>query len=236
MATLFGNYDPLTKTSFRKVPANSKFEANFPEGVEMTMKAFFFRAASDAGTEKQFLVTYGVPKGKSEERAYDCHACAPLIGAALFSRKAGEWVAESFNPAVMVYGQFGHPPDAQFVAIGPRRMGVELTLNYGGQGEYTTTAAILVPWRGDFTEAFWTTMADRYEDCKFSKLPCYKYTKKMHFIAGTNPEYFDISLESSGTNITGTEPPQRIRVSGIETLQFASGKYERTQGARPTHD
>lgn len=217
------------------MPSDSELSATgFQAGAEITVKPFFSQAALDAGSEKVFFLTYAVPQGKPDDvETFGCHACAPLIGATLFSRKDGKWIVESSNPSVMLYGQFGEPPEAKMIKIGPNRTGVELNLTYGGQGEFTTTAAILVPWHAGFTKAFWTTLSGRYEDCKFTKLPCYQYTKQMQFVGGKNPDYFDMVLKSSGTDIQHSEPPKRVRVSKVERWRFLNGKYLPGNG---THD
>jgi hypothetical protein len=238
MAALFGNYDRVTKTSSTTIPSDSKLsEWDFQPGAEIAAKSFFTQATTEAGITKVFLLTYAIPKTKSADGdMYHCHACAPLIGAALFSQKGGNWIVENFNASVMIYGQFGEPPEAELIKIGRNRVGVKLNMTYGGQGAYTTTAAILVPWHRSFTEAFWTTLSDRYEDCNFSKLPCYKYTKQMQFVAGKNPDYFDIILKSSGTEIEHSEPPKVIPVSKIERLQFLDGKYVPSLGGKGADD
>ncbi len=238
MLSLYGNVGPVTQNptgqnSLWTVASDSASDpdGNFVPGTTVMVKPFFTATAVDGGVEKVFLLTYAILRKTNPKTAkvmFGCHACAPLIGMATFVRGEGGWKRESLGRDVTLYGQFGGPPDAKLVQIGQNRMGVELSMIYGGQDEFTDTVSLLVPWAGKVTRAFFATTSDRFDGCETgSSVPCYSYSRKLEFVPGENPDYFDILLILSGTEVTDSEPIRKIPVTGTERWRFSQGKYTR---------
>ena len=92
MKTLYGNYDPLAHTSTFRLTKTFP-HTFFDKPGKVDARAFLTTGAKDTGAMKVFVLTFGVPHGSPE---FDCHACAPVIGAAVFAKKdGGAWAVES---------------------------------------------------------------------------------------------------------------------------------------------
>jgi hypothetical protein len=144
-----------------------------------------------------------------------------------FSFDGNQWtlIASSKNP--LVFGQWGLPPDASSLKIGLNRWGVKLQISGGGQGETSVVIALFVPWKGTFDAALKRWMADDDAgDCEPGGLPCYANHKDKKFVAGPDPNYSDILLTLSGTEMTEEMPFRIHAVSGVERLRFENGKYK----------
>lgn len=222
MKSLYGNFDPVSGVSTASVAADSARSSFFALEDKILVRPFSVSGVKDLNSTKVFVLTYAVPDSKS----FNCHLCAPLIDAAAFVRAKNEWSLESVGKGVVVFGQWGSPPDVRVVRIGPRHQGIELTSTYSGQGEITTWASILVPWKGDIREALNTEIGGAYDDCHdVGTAPCYRHQRKIKFVKGTNPEYDDVVLTRSGTTLTKEAPYKAIDASEVQCGHFFDGKY-----------
>ena len=107
MKALYGNYDAAKKSSTFRL--TKKFPNTFfdkPGKVEVP--EFLAAGAMDLGAMKVFVLTYAVPAAAPE---FSCHACAPVIGAAIFVKKGDAWAVESAERAY----------DVLEIGAGPRK-------------------------------------------------------------------------------------------------------------------
>jgi hypothetical protein len=226
MKMFYGNYNAKTQTSVASLPREkSSFPAAGDE--QMTVRTFFNAFSGDAGTQSFVLVTYAVP---TTGQTFDCHACAPTIGMAIFSQKGLKWTVDASSSAITSSGGWGKPPtDIQLVQIGPNRRAVKFIDVGGGQGQTTAVLQFLIPWNGTVTLGLERIIAD--DDggaCNPDQgLPCYANHRTVTFIPIDKAEYDDVELELTGTDFTGTEVTStRVReVRGLEILKFENGKY-----------
>lgn len=119
---LYHQYDPATRTAQWICPA-SKEQAQgregWPCGKEYTPVAIsdlLMAQLSEGNSLRTYVLTSAVPA--HAPMGYDCHACAPAIGAAVFEWTQGHWIVQSMNPAVGFYGSWGDPPGLDFVTVG----------------------------------------------------------------------------------------------------------------------
>jgi hypothetical protein len=223
MKSLYGNFDPSANASVSSVAANGAKSSFFDPAEKLDVHPFSVIGAKDSDTTKIFLLTYATPDTKS----FGCHACAPLIDMAVFVQTKNEWSIESVGKGIVVFGQWGNPPDVRAVRIGPRRIGIELTMTFQGQGESTTLVSILAPWKGEVREALRTEIADSDEGmCEDgATLPCYRRQRIIKFVKGADPEYDEVVVTLSGTTLTKEAPYKAIAVSEVQRGHWSEGKY-----------
>lgn len=237
MSTLFGNYDAGKQLSYYDVPKSAVIDlhgSSFERGDDIEVRPFWIASTKEGDTRRVILLTYAVPSTKDYAPAFEgdepfsCHACAPLIGAAVLVESEPGWKVESSRTAVTQSGGWGRPPDSvRIVHVGPRRIGIEITDTDTGQGQTTSSKTLLVPWEGKINEALVRVVRDDDKGmCGKDSLPCYSNRKKPVFVSGTNPDYYDVVLTLSGTDITESDPIIRKHVHGTERLQFRNGTYE----------
>jgi hypothetical protein len=217
---MFGNFDPYTKSALSRVPEGAASDPNFAHKDEIRARPFFVQDATENGVHKYFMLTWAKPAGQP----FDCKGCAPLISAAVLVPGEGGWKIESIGRAVLAFGDYGKPPEAQLVQIGPQNYGFLLRVT-SSQEKTTTAEALLVPWQQSVEEAMRTVVADTNQGDCGGAYPCFGNWRALKFAPGTNPDYYDISLTLSGTDMSA-KPPYRIqKVSGAERLRFENGKY-----------
>jgi hypothetical protein len=223
MKALYGNYDPAKKTStFRltKIFPSTFFD----KSGKVEVHTFLTAGAIDAGAMKVFVLTYALPEGP---RPFDCHACAPLIGAAVFAKKDGAWAVESSNRAFDVLGGWGGPPQAKMVRAGPDRAGFELMPGSTNQGETVGSIMILLPWKGGIRQAFDAeTESTEATDCGDGMGECRDKQAEVSFARGANPDYDDIVVTISATE-TSARTGKDLKVHRVQKWRFSDGKYVR---------
>lgn len=223
MTDLYGNYHAPDGLSLVASPSDPS--------QKLDVRAFFLAVIPDSGEQEVLLATYAVP----DEGTFNCHACLPLIGAALLRKSAVGWTREAFEPPSFMFGEGGEPPDATLVQFGPHRYGIELedTGDHGGRS-YAETALFL-PWNGGFSDAFYrTTMEDTSSDesgCGPSENKthdggpiCFAYHTELKFVSGSRPDYYDLVIKTSGTRL---DPSGKVvDASRIGRFQLIDGKYQ----------
>lgn len=221
MRTMFGNFDPVIKSSLSQVPAGaSDSNSNFTPNEEIRVRPFFVQDVNENGVRKVYLLTWAKPAGQP----FDCKGCAPLISAAVFIHGPDGWKPESLGRAVLAYGDFGKPPEARLVEIGPQTHAFLLRVT-SVQEQTTVGEALLIPWKGTIQEAMRAVVADSNQGNCGGAYPCYSNQRELKFVPGPDPQYSDIVLTLTGTDMP-PNPPYKIHlVSGSERLRFQDGKY-----------
>ncbi len=220
MRTLFGNFDPVIKASLYRVPEGGVQDANFAHKDEIRVRPFFVQETTEDGVRKYYMLTWAKPAGQP----FDCKGCAPLISAAVFVPANNAWQLESVNRASSVFGDFGKPPEAQLVQIGPQHHALLLRVT-SSLANTTTKEALLVPWKGTVQEAMHTTAADTNQGDCGGAYPCYGFQRDLKFVPGSTSVYDDIILTLSGTDMSPKAPFRVHKVSGTERLRFQDGTY-----------
>lgn len=221
MNALYGNYDVTAGASTSVATVKGEDYINFPPGEKITVKPFFVLISTVTG--EAFLATYSVPATGE----FDCHACAPIVGLAVFEKSGASWkVAASEKPDI-IFGQYGNPPTAQLFQFGQRHSGIQLSDTDGGQGVVDTQVMLMVSWNGGFSPA-WSGLVSS-DDSMYcgpqATSPCYGYKVDLKFEKGANPEYDDLIATTTGTDLTDDATPVIKNVAGVQHLHFADGKY-----------
>ncbi len=223
MKSLYGNFDPLTQTSVSGLPTGAEKDSFFRDVKQIQAQPFYTAQTHDSGSSKVFLATYS---GSLD--GYNCHGCSPIIGMAAFVKTSGGWVVESSTKTALFFGEWGMPPEARILRIGPDHVGVELQFISSHQGQWVRPVSILVSWKGEIGEALSGIFGDtnRGGQCGGEDmLPCYENHTEVTFVKGTNPGYDDIVLTPSGTKLSDKPPYRVVQASGIERREFSDGKY-----------
>jgi len=224
MAMFYGNFDGSRQTSTVTFSSTDSVRIH---GEPMTVRPLFHKLSSDAGRQSFVLLTYAVPRSDEE---YYCHACAPTLGMAVFTKKEGsDWILTASNRAITDAGGFGKPPrNVELVEIGTNRQAVQIK-DIDEGGERTTALLILVPWNDTISLALERIIDENDEGmCGPKGLPCYSNRRTVAFLRNPNAEYFDVELRLTGTDLPVSDSPRVWRareVSGVEILKFENGKY-----------
>ena len=230
MKMFYGNYDLVREVSITTLPKDITSLPG-PGDEQVTIRMLFSSVIGDSDAHSFVLLTYAVP---SRDETYYCHACAPVIGMAIFSKEGLQWKMEASNRAVALAGAFGKPPrDIRLVHIGPRQRAIRILYTDLGNGEKTSVLQLLIPWKGTVGLGFERVIDDDDKgNCGPGSggLACYANHRTLAFVHGENVEYYDLDLKLAGTDLPlpDTTPVTRARkVSALEIFKFDRGKYVR---------
>lgn len=238
MKALYGNYDPDWRAS--TITLDNRDDGAGPYAV----LAFYLYEYNDSGKRYVLMATDAIPARDGVTTAvnggFDCHACQPLVGAALFLKKGPKWEIEASEVPNILDGFSGGPPDGDFFQFGPHHVGLRLLSGYSSMGGNGTNVLLLVPWNGHFSEAaFIGTEQDNEgnDQCvhppvpaESAEPPCYSGKTDLSFVRGKNPEYYDLVLKSSGTDETEIRTEDHMvygvqDISRTKRMRFVDGKY-----------
>jgi hypothetical protein len=238
MQSLFDNYNAESKSSKYDVPQTTLFDldhSGFERGDDIIVRPFWISSIEELRRRKVVLLAYAVPDVQNYEPLFEgdspfsCHVCAPLIGAFIFSHEEGQWRVENSRTVVTQAGGWGKPPeDVRIVKIGPNRIAISIRDNFLAQGQTTTIDRLLIPWKGKVNEALARVVADDDKGmCGKEKpaQPCYANSRSLRFLSGSNPDYYDLVLTLSGTDIARNGASVKP-VRGIEKLSLKEGIYK----------
>ncbi|HEY6466842.1 MAG TPA: hypothetical protein VIY69_12665 [Candidatus Acidoferrales bacterium] len=218
MKALYGDYDVRSQTSSIEIPGGSPDTSN-----SWSVEAFSVAGFRDSGIDKVIVATYATPDDTPD---FNCRACIPLIGAAIFAKTAKGWTVEASEKPGFPDGFEGSPPDAKLIQFGPHAYGIELDYQVDGYDGYWTSTALFLPWRGGFGAALQLIGAQRsYEGCA-QQPPCYLSQSVLKFVPGNNSEYYHLLVTTTGAEPDTSKTGALKDVSGTKLLHFADGKYE----------
>jgi hypothetical protein len=221
MTALYGNYDSAAGISTSAAPSSGLEYTNFQPGQKVNVKAFF--ATAYPGGSEVFLATFAVPA----EGEFDCHACAPLLGVGMFRKSGSGWKVEASEKPDIIFGQYGNPAKAQLFQVGPSHSGIQLSDTDGGQGVTDSHVMLLVPWQEGISQTYSGIVSSDNSGYCGGQAPsvCYGYHSDLSFVKGANPDYYDLVIKTSGTDLLSSAPNGITNMTGVQRLQFADGKY-----------
>ncbi len=222
---IYGSYDSQKKYSKRKItkediqglPAEDRSTGIQPGTVYTA--ANFAKPFTQAGVARFFVITETVPAH------YDCHACAPIIGAATFSKQGDAWQLDTLTKEVSTMGSWGSAPEGKLIKIGPERYGVVFQPGYTGQGITSESAVVIAETTENVREVLVVDEygADNSGTCGEGLATCYSFSSKLEFVAGSNPEFYDARVTMSGTK--EDKDGNVRRANSVKKYKFANGKY-----------
>ncbi len=219
---IYGNYDYHTKSASWiniQFPDKSDGDGYFEERKGI-VKTIFFQPYYENGKDKIFLLTKTIPRNIP----FDCHACLPLIGAAVFVRKIGHWEIEAQNKFIMYDGEYGELPVVKLISVGKNKFGLSLEFEHIAVGDRELN--IFIPYKNTIVNAHKETIySENFNDCEFSeKIPCEAYTANFDFDKSTKTDFFDFKIKRFGT-VYNDKRKKTMPVNQEITYQLVDGKY-----------
>ena len=236
---LYHEYQPATETAqwiCTKEQQDKGMHAGWPcskEDATVAVSIILLAQVREGDATRTYLATSAKPAQDSEGE-YNCHACAPAIGAAIFVWQGQHWVLESADTAIGFLGGWGDPASVELVAVGPEKHGFLLSWSDLGQG-FASSSKVLLIRIGKSIAQVWG-IGDESDDLdaidpddKQNSPPPYKSSATFRFLAGakgtgSQSGYYDIEVTSSGTSWKGNGHPVQPE-NWIEIYRFRDGKY-----------
>ncbi len=204
-----------------------------PEDATVAVSVILSSQVAEGDAVRYYIVASAKP-ASDPEGEYNCHACAPAIGAAVFVWKNQRWTLESENTATEFAGGWGDPPSVELVAVGSEKHGLILSYGDEGQGFSSSFSEIIIPL-GKNVEKVWSIESGSDDngaidpDDKLNSPPPYSSSTTFRFLKAANgterlSDYYDIEVTSSGTSWQGPKHPVKAE-NWTELYRFSGGKY-----------
>lgn len=161
---------------------------------------------------------------------FDCHACTPIIGAALFRRDPKGWVlqhqARILTPGLSGFGQ---PGEASLVSLGLSRYAVRLEGGYTGQGVSTYSQTLLAETQGKL-HVIWSGVTGGDNEGTGGSLPHYSFGSKLIFVPRPDQAWPDLHQLITGTDLRDLAGKSVAEdVSGTRIYRFDGKAYRPLQ-------
>jgi hypothetical protein len=150
MEVIFGLYDlniECSKWVCKPHEAKRFASKSAGKGLLHTRAAGTFPIETATG-KKMLLLTETLSREKEGWEA--CHACAPILGAAMFQQIDGDWFIEALQKDLGEMGSWGQLPANKLVKIGPDMYGVLFNEGYTAQGITEAGISIVGMVDGEF--------------------------------------------------------------------------------------
>jgi hypothetical protein len=207
----YGRYDRSTQTARANLPdhpdvdlAGSWFAPKDPVDIVVVFDAPY----QQAGHPRHVIVAAAVPHrsdkpGRPGDSTFNCFACQPVIGMAVFTLRLNTWVLESENEAVDIAGSRGLPPSFRLVTLGTELHGVRSEAHIEASDFSSARMSLLVPWQDDISRAFAGEIAYSNRNAcgpeSPMREPCYAWERKDALVSVPGQDYDDLVLSGSGT-------------------------------------
>jgi hypothetical protein len=197
LSLLFGNYDPKSQSS--KWPATAPCQDPFgshPECTTIVVRVHHYRVS---GAERVLVLLATPPPAPGE----DCHACAPVVGDAIFAPAGSNWQLVSDNPSIGSFGEYGKVGKYEIVRIGQGSVGVVFLPEGTGQGFLTQSMQVFAELDGKLTHVLTVDdIAGNNEGaCSGAPFnqPCWAYRSTYAFKASPSSSLYDLLVTTKGT-------------------------------------
>lgn len=241
--TLYGHAEPYLVAANAAVPSDNSVDlggSEFKAGDPLVVRPFWSTVYEDRGTKQAVLLTYAVPFKPDwkpitqSDEPFSCHACAPLLGVAIFQRLDGRWTPKASRVTILRVGAWGQPPSSiRLIQIGPHRKGIAITDTYSGGGSTTTSKVLIAFDESTISSALQILLGEdnagaceRHRPSRPTEGPeCYRYRKNLTLRPGPNADYFDIYTYLHGTDYGEGSSQDTRAVLGKEIFRWINGRY-----------
>ena len=157
-----------------------------------------------------------------------CHACAPVTGGVVFSRKDGVWSAGYDQSHIVSLGAFGQPPKARVQALGAAQPAVAFEMESMAQGLAATTLTLVVDVQGQLKEVLSLETAESDEGAGLPEDQTYKWQATVEAsssaASSSLTEFPNLVVKFSGTKVA--EGSQKAwPYMATSTYRFSGGAY-----------
>lgn len=222
LTMIYGNYVPTNKSSiWVNIPFPDKQDtSNYFEEKKGLVKAIFFESYREDGKHKIFLLTKTIPTNIP----FDCHACLPLIGAAIFVKKRAHWEIESQNQFIMYDGEYGELPIMKLIEIGKDKFGLSLEFEHATARDRELN--ILVPYKNSIVNAYKEVIYyENFNNCEYaSKIQCEAYVADIAFDKSTKGDFYNLQVKKFGV-IYNNKHNKTMPVDQRTSYQLINGEY-----------
>jgi hypothetical protein len=201
-------------------PISEYFPA-IPKGIA---RVIFDAPYKENGIDKRIVLVATAPA----ENAPACHACALLVGGAVFRSSADGWVAESRNPYIAVKGKYGTVENERMrvFKVGPEHYGVLFEGDDMHQGNVTNYVSLIVPYGKTIVESLQFYVEGNGAVCEDEE-ETQRVTPGIVMKQGAqrkdSREYYDLEAETSYS--TG-ECDEEKSVQELKRFSFVDGQYK----------
>lgn len=157
-----------------------------------------------------------------------CHACAPVTGGVIFSRKDGVWSAGYDRSHIVSLGAFGQPPKVRVQALGGAQPAVAFEMESMAQGLAATTLTLVADVQGQLKEVLSLETAESNEGAGLPEDQTYKWQASLEAsssdASSLSTEFPDLVVKFSGTKVA--EGSQKARAYKVTSMyRFGGGAY-----------
>ena len=126
----------------------------------------------------------------------------------------------------MYEDEYGTPPHATFIAIGPDAHGLLLMHTHHGNG-VEEAMSIVVPYQHHIVQAHYEiTSQDNFDDCgRF--LPCTALTAYWNFIPNVSSPFYTLQIRRLGTTNDEKNSHHVLPIRETTNYQLSKGQYVR---------
>ena len=231
---LYHDYDPTKKTAHWMCTEEQHGEAsdricqylmtgNLKDDATVSVSVLLTAQVPEGDVTRIYLATSAKPARFPGE--FDCHACIPAIGAAVYAWQGERWALEGANVAADYAGGWGESARVDLVTIGPKKHGLLLSSTDMGQGYVAAFKQLLAPLGKSFEE-IWSLEDDDDDsgtidpDDKTTSKPVCRASAALRFLADDETvngadangksNYYDIEVISRGSSWQDyNHPPKR---------------------------
>jgi hypothetical protein len=219
MQFIYGNFDARTRTSrWTPVPKAALELASQDKPVPFVAHMGGAFPFMQNGERRILFVTWSTPPN------FDCHACAPVISAAVFTQAAGSWKVALADPAVTVSGGFGEPGTIKAERVGENHYGLVLESSFTGQGDTSSLLTVHVPEGTKFkTVLQLDSHMDNAGSCG-APSSCFSYDAKYRVEPKPGQEYHDIVVTTTGTKLNANG--RVVPATATTRYVYTAGEYK----------
>lgn len=183
------------------------------EGYTTTVHINLMACYWEDDIEKCLVITDG---------AFDSsHVSQADIAGAVFYRIDSRWRLNVFQPHIISLGSFGYVPKGELIQIGPERYAVLLRSGWAGQGYQGEYATILAETEDTLRVVFHLRVNESQDvfDKGGSATMAWGYASNLEFVAGENPDYYDLVITQYGIN------PEGKNFKTVKAYTFSNMEY-----------
>jgi hypothetical protein len=158
----------------------------------------------------------------------DCHACSPVTGAVIFTRKGDVFEADYDQAEIAnIGGGWGKPPQARFQALGAGRPAVVFEIDGMGQGYAGKTLTFVAEVDGKLKRVLSLQVAGSNEAADLPEDQTFRWDSLLEFAARPDGGYSDIHVKSTGTKEVEVSGTQQVRPYSSDVVyRFEDGAYK----------
>ena len=157
----------------------------------------------------------------------NCHACAPVTGGVMFTRKGDAFEADYDQAEIVIMGGWGNPPQARLQELGPGKPTVVFEVDGMGQGYAGKTLTFVAEVDGKLRRVLSLQVAASNEAADLPEEQTFRWDSLLEFDPRVDGGYADIRVKSSGTKEVEVSGTQRVEpYSSTVIYRFEDGIYK----------